>query len=419
MKFILINPVVKKLFVLVFFAVSPISAHADMRNNILINAGKLQNLQNDNSRVIIDQNIALLGMKLFEDEILSLNGKISCSSCHLDKFGSADGIENAIGVGGEGEGNTRKQSDGFVVPRNTLPLWGRGETDFTVFFWDGKVEVIDDLVHSQFGSQRPSENAFEVAIHLPFVEIKEMVLDDYFVESTLKTESVGSAEEIFSTLTARVKADKDYANLFRSALKLEPDEIKFTDIAIAIKKFLQFKFNLRSTKFSNYISGLKQMSNTEIDGGLTFFGKGKCSSCHNGRHFTDFKYHSIPFKQIGFGKNGFGIDYGRYNVTFNPSDLYKFRTPPLTNVAKTAPYGHSGSAKTLKEAIIYHFDPLRLVSPSKMDRVERAEFYKKLVASSNDFAHIPYLDEGDLNNLVSFLKTLSYEPQIVDNPIHE
>lgn len=413
MKFISINPIIKKLIVLAICVAVPISTHADMRDNILIKAGRLLKLQNGTSEVKIDPSVALLGMKLFEDEMLSLNGKISCSGCHLDKFGSADGIQNAIGVGGEGDGEVRKQSDGLVVPRNTLPLWGRGEDDFTTFFWDGKIEIKDSEVHSQFGNQRPSENAFEVAIHLPFVEIKEMILDDYFVESTLKTESVNSAEEIFSILTARVSADKDYVNLFKSTMKIEPDKIKFTDIVIAIKKFLQFKFNLRKTKFSGYVNGTNDMSDAEISGGLTFFGKGKCNSCHSGRHFTDFKYHSIPFKQIGFGKNGFGIDYGRYNVTHDPSDLYKFRTPPLANVAKTAPYGHSGSANTLEEAIIYHFDPLQLIASSKMDQVDRAEFYKKLVASSNDFAHIPYLDKNDVDNLISFLKTLSYEAKIL------
>ena len=39
-------------------------------------------------------------------------------------------------------------------------------------------------------------------------------------------------------------------------------------------------------------------------------------------------------------------------------DPYKFRTTPLFNVEKTAPYGHSGSVATIEDAIAAHFDPL-------------------------------------------------------------
>ena len=85
-------------------------------------------------------------------------------------------------------------------------------------------------------------------------------------------------------------------------------------------------------------------------------------TCHYGPYFSDLKFHVVPFPQLGFGKNGFGVDYGRFNVTFDPKDLYKFRTPPLFNVEKTAPYGHSGSVATIQEAIAAHFDPLRLVN---------------------------------------------------------
>ena len=70
--------------------------------------------------------------------------------------------------------------------------------------------------------------------------------------------------------------------------------------------------------------------------------------CHAGAYFTDFQYHTIAFPQLGSGRNGFGIDYGRFNVTYNPADLYKFRTPPLFNVTNTPPYGHSGSVNSLE-----------------------------------------------------------------------
>ena len=132
------------------------------------------------------------------------------------------------------------------------------------------------------------------------------------------------------------------------------------------------------------------------------------SYCHSGPYFADFEFHAIPLPQLGFGKNGFGVDYGRFNVTLNPNDLYKFRTPPLLNVTKTGPYGHSGSVRDLYEAIIYHFDPLRVLSIEGMDRLARHEYYKRLAISSQDILHIGYLTEKEVSSLVKFLETLSF-----------
>jgi cytochrome c peroxidase len=38
-------------------------------------------------------------------------------------------------------------------------------------------------------------------------------------------------------------------------------------------------------------------------------------------------------------------------VTVYPSEIGKFKEPTLRNIAKTAPYFHNGSAKTLDQAI--------------------------------------------------------------------
>ena len=142
---------------------------------------------------------------------------------------------------------------------------------------------------------------------------------------------------------------------------------------------------------------------------MLFYGKAKCSSCHSGTLFSDLDFHSIPYPQVGFGKNGFGVDYGRFNVTYDPDDLYKFRTPPLINVEFTKPYSHSGSVFDLKEAIRYHFDPLKNLDLQNISDLERVEMYKKLKISGQNINQIPYLDENELDQLVEFLKTLSFK----------
>jgi cytochrome c peroxidase len=44
-------------------------------------------------------------------------------------------------------------------------------------------------------------------------------------------------------------------------------------------------------------------------------------------------------------------DNGRYNVTKDEKDRHAFKVPTLRNVARTFPYLHDGSKKTLREAV--------------------------------------------------------------------
>ncbi len=126
-------------------------------------------------------------------------------------------------------------------------------------------------------------------------------------------------------------------------------------------------------------------------------------------YFSDLRFHAVPFPQLGFGKNGFGIDYGRFNVTFRGEDLYRFRTPPLFNVHKTAPYGHSGSIANLRDAIVTHFDPLRNIDLNSMNGLERHEFFKRMAAVGGAFKMLSVLNEREVAEVESFLKTLSFE----------
>lgn len=403
---------IRILFLAISFLVvtnSLAAVSSNLRSRTLQDAGKEFIFNNKSAPVEINKEKSNLGEKFFEDKKLSFNGNMSCATCHIDRFGSSDGLRNSIGVGGVGEGPERVNSNGFIVPRNSLPLWGRGEKDFSTFFWDGKVESSAEGIKSQFGDSFPSEDPLIVAVHLPFVEIREMILDDEEIKQKYKTETVGSAQEIYEKLVKRVRDDEKYKEALERIYNIKPEEISFFHIADSVAEFIRDKFKLKETKFEQYVFGRTQLSQDEIAGGIIFFGKGKCASCHSGRHFSDFSFHSIPFPQAGFGKNGFGVDYGRFNVTQDSDDIYKFRTPPLANVSKTAPYGHSGSIDTLKEAIVVHFDPLRYYNGHEMTALERNELYKKLLASSGDMHDIAFLDDEEVEKLEKFLRTLSYE----------
>lgn len=383
---------------------------ADLRDRVLREAAVKNGLETPAELLSpFSPDKSAVGALLFESSLLSLNSDTSCKTCHLADFSLTDGLANAVGVGGRGQGPERLMSGGAIVPRNTLPLWGRGARGFHAFFWDGKVESTGDGVRSQFGRQAPSSDPLTVAVHLPFVEIREMVIDDEHVSKEFEKEDVAAAEEIYGILANRVRNEQDLADELTAAFGIAPDEIAFAHVTESVTHFIRDRFRLRETRFHRFVFGEEPLSEAERVGGLIFYGKGRCILCHSGPHFSDFRFHAIPFPQAGFGKNGFGIDYGRYNVTFDDRDLYRFRTPPLFNVAHTAPYSHSGGVTSLEEAIIAHFDPLRFFSPFQDSLIARIELYKRLSIWAGNELRVPILSDEEVGKVAAFLETLSFD----------
>jgi cytochrome c peroxidase len=336
-----------------------------------------------------------------------LNGNISCQTCHLDRFGSTDGIPIAAAVGGEGDGPKRLLSGAKLLPRNALAFWGRGAKGFDVFFWDGRVDFSGTKKITQFGSNIPSNDSLVTADHLPVVEIREMLQEDEFIEKN-KTESVEKSKEVYKAIVQNlVKNEPDASKKLANALGKDESKLEYIDYARSLAAFIRSEFRLKPTKLENVMAGKESFTPAEFKGARIFYGKGACVTCHSGPHFSDFKFYSVPFPQLGFGRNGFGVDHGRYNVTFNTKDLYKFRTAPLYNVEKTGPYGHSGSVRTMEEAVTAHYDPLSLVAVEKLKQFDRFELSKRLTFSDST-TRVNYLSTEEVNQVVSFLKTLSF-----------
>lgn len=355
-----------------------------------------------------DVNLVNEGRRLFQSKSLSLNGDIACATCHLHKFGSADGIPNAVAIFGEGEGPDRAIKGGPLLPRNALAFWGRGARGFHTFFWDGKVDYSGPQPKTQFGGRVPSPDPLVTAVHLPVVEVREMLDEDKFVASN-KRETHEAAENIYKAIVKKIEADEaETVKSIAVKLSISEEDISYVHLARSIAAFIRTEFRLRETRFHQYVFGAGALTSEERNGALIFYGKGKCVNCHNGPHFSDFQFHAIPFPQLGFGKNGFGVDYGRFNVTFSPDDLYKFRTPPLYNVDKTAPFGHSGSVATLESAITAHTDPLSLVDTTKLSALDRHELFKRISATSSSAQFLSYLSPNEVKDVASFLRTLSF-----------
>ena len=116
-----------------------------------------------------------------------------------------------------------------------------------------------------------------------------------------------------------------------------------------------------NSAFDNYMSGRDTTTfSASAKNGLVIFNtKGKCFDCHFGVDFTG----NDQFKNIGLynGQEDDWKDAGCYLITGNQSDLGKFKTPGLRNIAITAPYMHNGKFKTLMEVIEFYNNPNKLV----------------------------------------------------------
>jgi cytochrome c peroxidase len=235
-----------------------------------------------------------------------------------------------------------------------------------------------------------------------------MLDDDAFIDEN-KQESVATAERVYPIIARNLRqGEPQAARELAEYLKKKPEQLTYTDFARAIAAFIRSKFRVKKTLLEEFVYDRASLSESQLKGALVFYGKGNCISCHSGPYFSDFNYHVVAVPELGFGKNGFGIDYGRYNATFDPRDLYKFRTPPLFNVEKDRFYDHSGSVDSMRKAIIAHFDPLSLVDLSNMTSLQRNDFYKRLTLSRETATRVGFLTKDDVENLTAFLRTLSF-----------
>jgi cytochrome c peroxidase len=90
-----------------------------------------------------------------------------------------------------------------------------------------------------------------------------------------------------------------------------------------------------------------------------FTGRAGCAVCHrigpSAALLTDQAFHNtgIGYRTAQERPQDFS-DRGRQEVTSEPADLHKFKTPTLRNVARTAPYMHNGSMRSLEDVVRYY-----------------------------------------------------------------
>ncbi|MGK3985172.1 cytochrome c peroxidase [Sorangium sp. So ce136] len=321
----------------------------------------------------VDKKLAKLGRELFFDSILGLNDDNSCAGCHSPTTGFADtqsisiGIDNngVVGPGREGPRNQRRAPT--VINSAFYPT----------LMWNSRFFAVsgDPFDNSQgFSFTSPEGMSLSSLPHLLDAQA--------FIPPTEITEMTGykappSHDVVRADVVERVNEEDAYRRRFgrRFEAVKRGGAITYDMIAAAIAEF-EMSLTFADAPIDRFARGRRNAMTVEQKrGALLFFGEAGCVACHavSGRSnemFSDFQQHAIGVPQIAptddpalsnvvFDGPNADEDFGLEQVTGDAADRYKFRTPPLRNIALQPTFFHNGAFTSLEGAIRHHLDVYR------------------------------------------------------------
>ncbi|MCB9421062.1 MAG: VCBS repeat-containing protein [Ardenticatenaceae bacterium] len=371
-----------------------------------------------------------LGEALFWDPELSGNRDTACVTCHHPLTATGDNLSLPIGTGGVGLGELRVKPDDRreFVPRNAQPLFNLGYTEWTTFFWDGRVS--GDAHH---GFNTPASDRLPDGLDsllaaqalFPITSRDEMRGlrgdEDIFGQvNELAKITDYTSQPIWQSIMQRLLAIPGYVTLFQQAYPDVPVEsLGIEHVANAIAAYEATTFTFEDSPFDRYIRGDRSaLSAQEKQGALLFYGKAGCSSCHSGGLLTDQQFYNLAVPQIGPGKGREQpYDLGRARETGSDCDRYAFRTPPLRNVAITGPWMHNGAFTSLEEVVRHHLNPAASLEDYNPEQLavalrdtcqDQPETLAAVLATESDSASEQVmLSAQEMQDLLAFLNALT------------
>jgi cytochrome c peroxidase len=311
------------------------------------------------------------GEKLFFEPRLSGTGSVLCATCHVPFRAFQDARPRAFGL--------------KEVDRNTPSVLNA--RFYRWYGWDG--------AHDSLWSQSLR----------PLLDPREMNASAAHVG--------GVVRKLFG---------KEYQAAFARPIPPDDEEV-LVDVGKALAAFQETLVSAR-TPFDEFRDALQRGDEVfnypaAAQRGLKIFvGKGNCSTCHFGPHFTngEFADTGVPFF-AGPGRVDQGRHGGIHKLKANPHNLLgrhnddprratatgtrhvepqhrnfgEFRVPGLRNVSLTAPYMHNGRLASLGD-VVRHYSELN------EDRLH-ADGERVLKALK--------LTQTEIDDLVAFLESLS------------
>jgi len=296
-----------------------------------------------------------LGRRLFYDPRLSANGKVSCSTCHIQRLAFTDGRKTSVGVSG-------KPLDFNSMSVANL-LWGPQH-----FFWNGRAPTLEE--QTLVPLQHPDEMGQDLG-----------------------------------RLARELAGDARYRKLFETAY----GEISPSAVTRALASFERTLISCNS-RYDQFLRGEIKLSEQEELGRKLFMAHpdvkvslrgANCIDCH-----SQFLTGGSSARYDGFSNNGLDdeahLHPGLQAVTHNPAHRGLFKVPSLRNIDLTAPYMHDGRFNTLEEVLDHYDSGIRnssTLSPLIVEADNRGA-----AAAGRISLH---LTPGEKTAIIAFLHTLT------------
>lgn len=236
-----------------------------------------------------------LGRMLYYDPRLSRNRDISCNTCHpLDRYG-VDGAPVLTGDRG------RKGVRNAPTVYNAAGHFAQ--------FWDARALDVEQQAKG------------------PLLNPDEMAMPSE------------------AGVAAVVASIPEYGTLFRRAFPGQANPVNFDNLARAIGAFERRL--VTPSRWDRFLQGDQGALGDVEKAGFNKFVESGCAACHYGPYVGGNALQKAGMVRAWPNP----ADPGRQRVTGRESDRFLFKVPSLRNVARTAPYFHDGSARTLDEAI--------------------------------------------------------------------
>jgi cytochrome c peroxidase len=237
-----------------------------------------------------------LGRQLFFDTRLSLDGTVSCATCHDPKKAFTDNLAKSKGVNGQ------------LSERNAPSILNAAFLKTAMF--DAHLQTL------------------ELQVIVPIQEPVEM---GHNMKNLIK--------QLRQIPAYQAAAQAIYGRDF--------------DAWVLTRSISAFERSLLSMNapFDQYMAGNnKAMSKDQLAGWRIFSEKLYCTQCHPAPYFTTYEAANNGLYASYEGKN----DQGRFRIHHDSSDIGKFKIPSLRNLPLTYPYMHDGSKNSIAEVIAHY-----------------------------------------------------------------
>jgi len=238
-----------------------------------------------------------LGHALYWDASISVNGQMSCASCHPAKAWGADSVPFSIDA--KGVTNIRHTPTIFNSVYKPVQRWLGDRTS---------------LAQQAEGSL---------------------------------TGSLGFPNR--DAALARLK-ERGYETAFRAAFPAEATPLTTKNYGIAVGAYEATL--VTPGPFDRFLNGdLAALTPAQKNGLRAFLDTG-CTACHAGPLLggTDFQKFGIT-RDYWLATGSSNRDQGRVAITKKEEDRFVFHVPTLRNIARTGPYFHDGSVRQLDAAV--------------------------------------------------------------------